>query len=217
MKDVIFDLDGTLIDSVPGIQHSVKTAMESCGIARTCPDLSTLIGPPIRSILARVTGTDDSAILNELEAAFRRSYDSGGWRLTRCHAGVPAMLEQLASKGCALSIVTNKPSHATRRIVSELALAQFFNNVVCRDSRMPPSRSKAEMVADLMHRRKSSAESTLMVGDTLEDCHAAAQAGIPCAVVSHGYGSDIYGTLPGGCLRISSWDQLVDWCCSSSE
>ncbi len=212
MRNIIFDLDGTLVDSVPGIQWSVEVAMTSCGVARECPNLTSLIGPPIRSILAVAATTDDRAELDRLEKAFRASYDSDGWRRTICQAGVREMLDGLRSAGCTLWVATNKPAHATGLILRELALANWFQEIVSRDSVMPSFASKGAMLTDLLERRDLRREESILVGDTLEDCHAAAVAGIGCAVVPHGYGQEMDRELPAGSRRIAGWDELAAWC-----
>ena len=77
-----------------------------------------------------------------------------------------------------MSIVTNKPTHATTLILPALGIRNYFGEIVCRDSATPPFTSKAQMLIDLLERQAILADETLMVGDTLEDCHAAAAAGI---------------------------------------
>jgi phosphoglycolate phosphatase len=212
MRNIIFDLDGTLVDSVPGIQWSVEAAMRNCGISRACPDLTPLIGPPVRTILGTAAGTDDHLELDRLEKAFRVVYDSDGWRRTLCQPGARSMLSQLQSAGCILWIVTNKPGHATRLILRELGLDGYFQEMVSRDSVTPSYASKGAMLTDLLERRLLRCGECILVGDTLEDCHAAAAAGIACAVVPHGYGRDMDGKLPEGCRRIAGWDDLVHCC-----
>jgi phosphoglycolate phosphatase len=212
VKNVIFDLDGTLVDSVPGIQWSVETAMKVCGLGRVCPDLTPLIGPPVRAILAQAAETADATTLDRLEEAFRSAYDSDGWRLTRCQRGTREALDQLRAEGCRLSIVTNKPAYATDLILRELAIHSYFEEIVCADSAAPPFASKEARLTDLLHRQGISDSESILVGDTAEDCQAAAGAGIACALVAHGYGSGPEGALPKGCRRISGWDELVEWC-----
>jgi phosphoglycolate phosphatase len=211
MRNVIFDLDGTLVDSVPGIQWSVETAMRNCDVTRICPDLTPLIGPPIRTILATAAATNNPSELDRLEQAFRAIYDTDGWRRTLCQPGARPMLDRLQAAGGILWIVTNKPAHATALILRELTLAGYFREIVSRDSVTPPFASKAAMLTDLLDRQALPREASIMVGDTLEDCHAAVAAGIACAIVPHGYGKDMDGALPEGCRHIADWDELVYW------
>jgi phosphoglycolate phosphatase len=176
----IFDLDGTLVDSLPGIAWSIDCAFTDCSLPRPSCDLGKYLGPPIRNILAAISGISDPDKLNRLEYAFRRSYDSEGWRKTRCFKGVPDLLEQLQMNGAELYLVTNKPPHVTARILGELNLADFFEEVACRGSHG----SKADVLAALLERRHLAPDDGLMVGDTQEDSAAAAAAGMPCRIVN---------------------------------
>ena len=110
LRHSIFDLDGTLVDSLPGITWSVEQALALCGLPPLAVDLKPSIGPPIRSILAGVTGLRDAPSLDRLERAFRASYDAEGWRKTACYEGAPDMLRRLRAGGIGLWVVTNKPS-----------------------------------------------------------------------------------------------------------
>lgn len=199
MTHIIFDLDGTLIDSVPGIQWSVETALKAAGIIRPCPDLTPLIGPPIRAILSIAAETDDPATLDHLERNFRAAYDTEGWRLTRSQPGVEALLNRLRAECRTLFILTNKPALATNQILRELNLHHYFHEVVAAGKG-----SKKERLVELLNRQKIAREDCILVGDTREDYEAANAAGIPCAIVPHGYGRD----LPQNTPRLNSWQDL---------
>ncbi len=206
----IFDLDGTLVDSLPGIEWSVQAALARCGLPPLSRDLRPLIGPPIRRILATVSGVREPARLDRLEYAFRSSYDSGGWRRTRLQTGAAELLEQLRDGGIGLWLVTNKPARVTERILDELKLAGYFEEIRCRDSRTPAFASKAEVLVDLLRRRALVPSACLMIGDTAEDCGAAMAAGIDCAIVAGGYGDDT--SLPAEAKRVSGWDKIAERC-----
>jgi phosphoglycolate phosphatase len=216
-RHVVFDLDGTLVDSLPGIQWSVEAALAEAGIPMRHRNLKALIGPPIRQILAELSGVLNGPALDRLERSFRASYDSAGWRRTACQKGAATMLRGLAAQGVSLWLVTNKPAAATGRILGQLALAGFFTETVCRDSRAPAFESKAEMLMDLLRRRGLRSTETLMVGDTLEDARAAEAAGLACGLVPHGYGRGLDGPLPAHCRRIRGWSELLLECAARSE
>jgi len=213
-RHVIFDLDGTLVDSLPGIAWSVDVALRSCGLPPAQRDLRPLIGPPIRDILATVSEVTEQGALDSLERSFRRSYDSEGWRRGVCQPGVREMLRELLDRGEDLWVLTNKPALATGKILGKLKLRSFFREVACRDSRRRTFSSKAEVLIDLLQRNRIGRAGSLMVGDTVEDWRAAEAAGIPCAIVAHGYGA---GSLPAGCRRIAHWAELQAMCTGRSN
>lgn len=206
-RHAIFDLDGTLIDSLPGIAWSVEVALQERGFPPAAGDLRSRIGPPIREILAKLTGLREGRELDRLEGSFRGHYDSEGWRLTECQAGVPEILWDLLTGGAELWLVTNKPATATEQILRHLKLSGFFREAACRDSRRPPFGSKAELLRDLVRRHGLNRAECLMIGDTREDREAARAAGMRCAIVPHGYGD-----RPGGLSYCTGWEEVSEIC-----
>lgn len=201
LRHAIFDFDGTLVDSLPGIHWSIERALADCGLPPFTASLRPLIGPPIRDILSNVSGLGEGPSLNRLEQAFRRFYDAEGWRQTACYRGVNELLGELAANHISLWMVTNKPEVATRKIANHLNLSGFFEEIVCRDSRLPEWGSKAEGLMDLMCRRGLAPHECVLVGDTAEDQSAASAAGMACVIVPHGY-----GPLPSS--PIPAWDAV---------
>jgi len=187
-RAVLFDLDGTLVDSLPGIQFSIDISLAECGVPARSRELRPLIGPPIRTILEQVVPGADQQQLAKLEHAFRHSYNSSGWRKTVLHERAAETLGRLKAAGLPLYLVTNKPQAPTERIIAALEIAPFFDEVTCRDSRTPPYESKAEMIEQVLSRHGLDAEACVYVGDSLEDHRAATEAGVPVALVAHGYG-----------------------------
>jgi phosphoglycolate phosphatase len=209
-RHILFDLDGTLVDSLPGIAHSVRAALTSCGLPALCPDLKPLIGPPIRGILARVSGCSEPRLLDRLERAFRSHYDAHGWQETLLQGDVPGLLKRLRDGQADSSVVTNKPSLASERILARLGLRQQFAAVVCRDSRTPPFSSKGEMIGALVSLRNLERAKCLLVGDTLEDYRAAEEAGVAVAIVAHGYGAEAVREHAPDCV-FSGWDEVYQF------
>jgi phosphoglycolate phosphatase len=182
--NLIFDLDGTLLDSLPGIEWSVAQAFAACGMEAPRQSLRPYLGPPIRAILGTLGGVQAAEKLDGLERAFRVSYDGEGWRMTTCCEGAPAVLGRLREGGHRLYVATNKPALATSKILRELGMESVFEEIACRDSRTPPYGSKSELLADLVARRALARADCLMIGDTGEDSAAASAAGIACKLVA---------------------------------
>jgi len=185
---VLFDLDGTLLDSLPGIVHSVNHACREVGLPKPEEDFRTLLGPPIRKIFAKVVCTENAEQLDRLEAVFRLHYDAEGWRKTRCFAGARETLELLKGSGRRLFVASNKPIHISLEILENESLLPLFETIYTRDSRQPPYTSKTEMVGDLLNVHSVRCSECLLVGDTMEDIQAAMGNGIDAVLMEHGYG-----------------------------
>lgn len=187
-RHIIFDLDGTLVDSLPGIQFSVDCALAECNFEPRRQELRPLIGPPIRTILSQLIGETDEARLSVLEHAFRRSYDAEGWSKTVPADSMRETLITFSNAGLQLFVVTNKPQIPARRILAHLGIDSLLHAVLSRDSRIPAFSSKAEMLQCLVHMHQLEPGECLYVGDTSEDYWAGKAAGLRVAIAGYGYG-----------------------------
>jgi phosphoglycolate phosphatase len=181
-------MDGTLIDSLPGIAYSVQAALDAAGLPERPFNLRQLIGPPIRTILSRAAETDDQALLDTLERHFRASYDSEGWRQSVSFPDALEVLQAMKESGHRLFIVTNKPRHSSTMAIKAEGIAPLFERMYTRDSIEPPYASKADMLHALLTDQHLSPQDCVMVGDTMEDASAAAMHKINFVFMEHGYG-----------------------------
>ena len=117
---ILFDFDGTLIDSARSILAGFELALTREGLQPAVPLAPSLIGPPLPKTLATLAGTEDPAVIMKLTAAYREAYDGGGYRQTEVYPGVTSMLEGLAEHRISLHIVTNKRIVPTRLILDHL-------------------------------------------------------------------------------------------------
>jgi phosphoglycolate phosphatase len=205
---IFFDLDGTLLDSLPGIMFSIEEAFAACGIAMQPIDLRRAIGPPIRTILAHAaTQTATSSDLDLLESAFRSSYDSQGWQKTLLFPDSDSALREAHSLGVQLFVVSNKPRHISIKILEREGLAHLFDSIVTRDTSNPPYTGKAGMIDHLLQAFQLDPVRCIMVGDTEEDACAAAATQVPFAWMTHGYGQIPLGLTVA--FRINSFSELL--------
>lgn len=187
-NSLLFDLDGTILDSLPGIESSVRTAFARCGLAVPEFSLRDLIGPPIRVILSRAGEITDETLLDKLESAFRADYDSEGWQKTICFPDAVRVLRALRLSGRKLFVISNKPLSISLRILEREKILSLFETVVTRDARQLPDAGKQEMIRMLLQERGLAPEDCVFVGDTMEDAKAAAANGITFIHMAHGYG-----------------------------
>lgn len=204
-----FDLDGTLADSLPGLQASIVEALASGGRSLRVEDLRPYIGPGIRTILRNLDPGLTEQEIDGMERCFRSSYDVLGVRNTLLFEGVKATLESLRFAGAELFVVTNKPRLATTNLMEQHGIGGVFREIVSRNSREPAYGSKAEMLRELVVRHNVDLARAVMVGDTAEDMRAARETGMQFAFVEYGYG-DI--SPEAECLRLARIDDLPPAC-----
>ncbi len=185
---LIFDFDGTLIDSSPAILATLGLVLQGRGIAPARAPSIDLIGPPLLATLQACTGIADKKMLEALAGDFRNRYDSEGIYATQAYADVATVLQQLQSSGSRLHLATNKRLRPTLLLLEHFGWTPWFKSVYCVDSRTPPYPSKGEMLLAQLQEQKLVAGDTIYIGDTAHDEKAAAHAGLRFLVAGWGYG-----------------------------
>lgn len=184
---VIFDLDGTLIDSAADIHATANAVLASEGLAPL--DLQTVRGfvgrgvPHLVGCLLAAHNITDRARQARMEARFASLYDDAVG-LTRPYPGVPEALETLRGAGHVLGICTNKPVSPARAVLRHLGLLDHFTAVIGGDS---CPRRKPDPLPLWQARADCGGGSSLMVGDSEIDAECAAAAGIPLLLFTRGY------------------------------
>ena len=192
-RGIIFDLDGTLVDSLPGIAEGVNRALDALGKPRrTQEEVRGMIGRGARNLCAQAIGYADAdeAPANELEPmheAFRLSYSSC-WRgnYTLPYPGIPEMLSVLAGQGEKLAVLSNKPHHVTEPMVRELFPDIPFNPIMGFTGDFPrkPAPDALLHIAKLW---KLSPQQIILVGDSIYDANTAINAACRFVAVGWGY------------------------------
>lgn len=204
----LFDFDGTLIDSSPSILASFATALARLEITPVVALDQSLIGPPLRTTLRRLTGIEDADRIESVVDAFKQDYDTDGYRQTLAYPGIDEALRALHAGGNRLWIVTNKRIVPTRKILAHLGWDRLFEGVFALDSFSPSEPNKRVLVARVLHENGISVTAAMMVGDTLEDAEAARENGIEFRGAAWGYGALDARNTDGNLQLLSQASQL---------
>ncbi len=177
VRRVIFDLDGTLIDSVPGIVLTLTRAFEAVVPGHPLPPLALFVGPPVARMIPTIAPELSAATHAAVLAAFRQRYDGDGWRDVVPLPGALETLRALADAGIPADVATYKPLAPTLRILDALGLAPLVTRVRCVDGPGGPALDKAAMLTELIAAAGLAPADVVYVGDTPADRVAARTAG----------------------------------------
>ena len=210
---IIFDLDGTLIDSAPEVREAFNTILIKDGRRELSLDeVVSMIGDGAPKLIERgyeATGLSISSNQKEMAVEnFLSVYERNSPNFTTIFPGTIDMLDNLKKKGIKLAICSNKPSRAANKVLSDLKLKSYFEIVVGGDSlngiRKPDPRHLLAAITPL----GVEVNSTLMVGDSSNDIVVAKKAGVNSVAVSFGYTS-IKASDLGADATISHFDDLI--------
>lgn len=184
---IIFDLDGTLTDSGPGILRCARETFAHYGIPiPNDATMRTMVGPPLRQSFIRFGIPADK--LEESIVHYRWLYTEDGGKYENVpYPGIEALLQQLRSDGHRLLVATSKPEHMAVDILEHFGLAGYFEQIC--GSLQDGIRDKKSAVISYLLEMVGGAEDAVMVGDTVYDVQGAAELGIPAIGVSWGYGN----------------------------
>jgi phosphoglycolate phosphatase len=193
LRAVLFDLDGTLSRSAPGILGSLRRAFAAVGLPPlTAQQEAHILGPPFYEVLPPIVGVER---VGAVIAAYREYYAADGMFDTVAYDGIDELLSGLTAAGVELAVATSKPEHFAVPIVAHLGLADRF--VTIGGDTMDGMRaSKALVVGEVLARLGRPDPSTVvMVGDRSHDVFGAAAHQLRCYGAGWGYGAP--GELSG--------------------
>jgi phosphoglycolate phosphatase len=211
---LIFDLDGTLIDSVPDLHRSLNAVLAEQGRAPvSLADMRAMVGDGAAKLIERGfadTGAPcEPAALPGLVERFLVHYGSGRYPMTTAFPGVVETLAALKARGCRLGVCTNKPYRPSLEILEVLGLAPFFDAVTGGDS-LPVRKPDPGHLLGTLALLGASADAAVMVGDSANDVAVARAAGVPCVIVSYGY-TLVPAAELGGDGLIDEFADVLSW------
>jgi phosphoglycolate phosphatase len=212
-RAVVFDLDGTLIDSAEDLADALNALLAEEGLpALGSAAVKGMVGDGAGALVQRgftaASGRDPGAALPALTERFVARYHANAVSRTRPYPGVPETLRALRDQGVRLGICTNKPAVVTRRILEALALAPLFDAVLGGDGVARRKPHPDHLHAALEQLKAAPAEAA-MVGDSPNDVAAARGARVPVVAVAYGY-TRVAPEALGADLVIGRFEALPD-------
>ncbi len=207
---LLFDLDGTLTDSAPGITNSVRHAISSLGLTPLDDDtLRRFVGPPLHESFIRFCRLD-AVEATEAVRCYREYYAETGIFENSLYEGIIPLLEQLKRNHRRLFVATSKPAVYARQICHHFGIDDYFEAVEGSelDGRLT---DKGELIRHLLDIHQISTAGTLMIGDREHDVIGAQKNGIPALGAGYGYGTFRELTEAGVAYYAATVQELADF------
>jgi phosphoglycolate phosphatase len=205
---VLFDLDGTLVDSSPGIHSSVRFAARELGLpAPNAAQLRGMVGPPLQDGFALVLGVPAGDVPRAV-AAYRAHYTAGALLDVTVHPGIPELLAALTGGGALLAVATSKPEPFAVRVLAHTGLLPAFASVhgATLDGAV---RHKDQVVAAALAAHPDGRDPVL-VGDRAHDVLGAAAHELPCIGAGWGPAEDGELEAAGAAVVVATPADVLD-------
>ncbi len=207
---VVFDLDGTLLNTLADLAYAMNEALRLSGMPQHPVDAYRwFVGEGMKALVHKALPRDQTHLAPECGALMESVYEKNWDRLTRPYDGIPEVLQELASRGIALTVLSNKQHDFTRKCV-----AAFFPNIPFREvigvSEQNPPKPNPTGLNGILHRMKVAPKAYLYVGDTAIDMQTAASANLYSVGVSWGFRPREELQNAGACAIIDEPGQLLD-------
>ena len=193
---ILFDLDGTLTESGPGIIHSMNYALKQMGIQET-ERLKEFIGPPLNMTLSRLYHMNEEEIKQTIRL-YRQWFDEHEIFNFEVYPGILEILMECEQRGIVCAVASSKPEYYVRRMLEHAGIDSYFR-LICgtamSDETTKGNRdNKQEVIRTVLttfrgQQTIDDKTSVVMVGDKKNDVDGAAVNQIPCIGVGYGYGS----------------------------
>lgn len=190
-KYVIFDLDGTLIDSIPDMCREISLFLKDHGRRElTTQEAMSTIGNGAAMMLKGAFALTGDPIeekdLPDLLNCWISQYSHAQMALTKTYPHVEETLSELKKDGCKLAVCTNKPAGPTEAILNKLDLKKYFDVVLDADA-LPVRKPEPEPLWEAVKRMGGTNDNAVMIGDGETDALAARAAGFPVILLTYGY------------------------------
>ena len=181
---IIFDLDGTLLNSAKGVKNSFMHAFKKFGIKENKKNLDKFIGPPLSYSFGQYLKGED---IDKAVSVFSEFYVSKGYKQSRLYKGTLKMLKVLKKNGFKLYVATSKQEFIAKQILHDLKADIFFDGIYGADLKSQRLSKEAVLTYAIL-KTDMKINNAILIGDTLYDKEGADALGMDCAFVLYGYG-----------------------------
>ena len=185
-KAVLFDLDGTLLDTTEGVVDAVKRTIEHHAFQMPDEDtLKSFVGPPMQKSMSEMFDLDEETALR-LANEFRENYRKYSLLQAQLYEGILLLLEQMREQGYKLAVATNKSHQNAMDILEKFGVMEYCD--YAQGSDLDGRLSKKDIIEMCINVLGCSKRETVLIGDSLFDLEGAEQAGIDFIAVTYGFG-----------------------------
>lgn len=214
---VLFDMDGTLVNSYKGIYHAYEWTLKKMNweFGREA-FVRKAIGAPLPLVFQELCGMSESQT-RQAVLYYRRYYDEQGKQEVELYEGMEDTLKQIRAAGCFLGVATLKKEQFAREILERLQVLSYFDVVCGADE--ADERTKADLILECLRRSGSSKEECILVGDSEFDAKGAAEAGVDFMAVLYGFGFQNMNALRSAEIRglARNAGEIGQWICGKGE
>lgn len=207
-KNILFDFDGTVFDTVEGITKSAQYALKKQGIEEELSQLRCFAGPPLVDKFMEVYGFDRERA-EQATRDFKERYVPIGIHECRVFPGIKELLLALRKLGARVGIATSKPQVLAEQLLAQEDMTGLFQ--VIRGSGSDGNNSaKWQVLKQAMEELGAGPEDTVLVGDTKYDVEGAKLCGVPCIGVAYGYAAPGELERAGAIAIAENMDELLE-------
>lgn len=207
-KNILFDFDGTVFDTVEGITKSVQYALRKQGIEAQLNELRCFAGPPLVDKFMEVYGFDRETA-EQATRDFKERYNSIGIHECRVFPGIKDVLEVLIEKGANVGIATSKPQNLAEQLLEQENMTGLFK-VICGSEATGNNNAKWQVLQRAMDALGAKPENTVLVGDTKYDVEGAKLCRVNCIGVGYGYAAEGELEAAGAIAVADDMEQLKE-------
>jgi phosphoglycolate phosphatase len=206
---LLFDLDGTLVDTLPDLTNALNEVLREHGCQPLRPDeVKPMIGDGMAALLARgfAARGADAALAEPAHKRFIEIYETGGSKLSRPYPGVAETLAALRTRGYATAVCTNKPHHATGEVLRDTGLAGLFDGYAGGD-RFAVKKPDPGHLLGMVDALGGDPRRAAMIGDSENDALSARAAAMKLILLRYGYARRDPGEL-GADRLLDGFDEI---------